>query len=146
MLRITKQTDYAIVLLTHFAVDKARSVHNARDLAQAVNLPLPTTSKILKALARADLLNSHRGVKGGYRLARDPKDISVHEVIRALEGPIAITECLDASADCGIEPTCPVRANWHRINGAVQDALAAIPLSDMAAAYSFPSAGTAEVS
>ena len=77
MLRITKQTDYAIVLMTNFAVTRQGSVHNARDLARLVNLPLPTVSKILKALARADLLASHRGVKGGYSLARNPDEISV---------------------------------------------------------------------
>ncbi len=145
MLRITKQTDYAIVILTHFAVKERSAVHNARDLAQMVNLPLPTTSKILKALARADLLTSHRGVKGGYALAREPKNISVREIVCALEGPIAITECLDLEADpCGIEKTCPARANWQRINQAVRNALDAIPLSEMASGMSF-SSRTAEV-
>ncbi len=137
MLRITKQTDYSIVLMTHFASDASRSVHNARDLANEINLPLPTVSKILKALAREGLLESHRGVKGGYSLARDPKQISVEEIVTALEGPIAITECLDDGIDdCGIGRGCPVRANWHRINQAVRVALGAIPLSEMASPVS----------
>jgi FeS assembly SUF system regulator len=131
MLRITKQTDYGIVLMTHFAADEARSVHNARDLAAMTKLPLPTVSKILKAMARADLLLSHRGVKGGYSLARDPAAISVAAIIEALEGPIAITECLDDGAECDIEGSCPVRTNWERLNGAVRDSLDAIPLSEM---------------
>ena len=132
MLRITKQTDYGIVLMTYFAGDKSRSVHNARDLATAAALPLPTVSKILKGLARADLLKSHRGVKGGYSLAREPDDIAVGEIIRAIEGPIAITECLDDSAsDCDIQRCCPVRANWQRINEAVRVALHAVPLTEM---------------
>jgi len=136
MLRITKQSDYGIVLMTRFAAAEAGKVHSTRDLAKSANLPLPTASKILKALARAGLLASHRGVKGGYRLARNPAEISVEEIIRALEGPIAITECLDsAQKDCDIEGTCPVRTNWERINDAVRDALTAIPLSEMA---SFP--------
>ena len=138
MLRITKQTDYGIVLMTYLAADRRRSVHNARDLANVVNLPLPTVSKILKALARADLLVSHRGVKGGYSLSRDPHEISVEEIIVALEGPIAITECLDEDkSDCDIVRSCPVQANWQRINNAVQDALRGIPLTEMAPSFIF---------
>jgi len=132
MLRITKQTDYGILLMTWFAADKARGIHNARDLAEIACLPLPTVSKILKGLARADLLLSHRGVKGGYSLARDPDRIQVGEIIHAIEGPIAITECLDDEGpDCNIQRSCPVRANWQRINEAVRDALHAVPLTDM---------------
>lgn len=141
MLRITKQSDYGIVLMTLFAGTGEGRVHSTRDLAAGANLPLPTVSKILKALARAGLLRSHRGVKGGYRLARDPAHISVEEIIRALEGPIAITECIDDDSMCEIEGTCPVRTNWQRINSAVKDALAAIPLSEMAAQVSFGQSG-----
>lgn len=139
MLRLTRQCDYGIVLMTHFAGDVNETVQNARDLARCVNLPLPTVSKILKALARAGLLVSHRGVKGGYGLARPPGEITVDEIIEALEGPIALTECLDGAADeCGIEFSCPVRTNWQRINGAVRDALRGIPLSEMATTITFP--------
>jgi FeS assembly SUF system regulator len=137
MLRITKQSDYGIVLMTLFAGDGRERVHSTRDLAALAKLPLPTVSKILKALARAGLLQSHRGVKGGYRLSRQPGDISVEEIIRALEGPIAITECVEVGSDCEIEGTCPVRTNWQRINGAVRDALAGIRLSEMATSVSF---------
>jgi FeS assembly SUF system regulator len=137
MLRITKQSDYGIVLMTLFAGDGRERVHSTRDLARLAKLPLPTVSKILKALARAGLLGSHRGVKGGYRLARDPAEISVEEIIRALEGPIAITECVEAMSDCEIEGSCPVRTNWQRINDSVRDALAAIRLSEMTSGVSF---------
>jgi len=139
MLRLTRQCDYSIVLMTHFAGDQDETVRNARDLAKCVNLPLPTVSKILKALARAGLLVSHRGVKGGYCLARSPDQITIDEIIEALEGPIALTECLDGAADeCGIEISCPVRTNWQRINHAVRDALRGIPLSEMATTVTFP--------
>jgi FeS assembly SUF system regulator len=137
MLRITKQSDYGIVLMTLFAGGEPGRVHSTRDLAKGARLPLPTVSKILKALARAGLLQSHRGVKGGYRIARDASRITVEEIIRALEGPIAITECIEEGSDCEIEGTCPVRGNWQRINAAVKDALAAIPLSEMAAQVAF---------
>jgi FeS assembly SUF system regulator len=135
MLRITKQTDYAIVLMSCLASRRGAdgdAVHTARDLAKFANLPIPTVSKILKAMTRAGLVESRRGVKGGYSIARSPSEITVAEVVEALEGPIAITECLDeTSADCGIEGCCPTRINWQRANGAVRDALRAIPLSEM---------------
>jgi FeS assembly SUF system regulator len=132
MIRITKQTDYGIVLLTHFAAQPERYV-SAPELAAETQLPLPMVSKILKVLVREGLLLSHRGVKGGYGLARAPREISMAQIIAALEGPIAITECIEVSSDCSHEPLCPVRSNWHRINAAVRGALEGITLDEMAA-------------
>ena len=131
MIRITKQTDYGIVLLTHLANHPERSF-NAPELAAEAHLPLPMVSKILKLLTRDGLLVSHRGVKGGYGLARDAAEISMAAVIAALEGPIAITECIDTSGDCSHEQLCPVRSNWHRINQALRGALEEITLEEMA--------------
>ena len=131
MIRITKQTDYAIVLLTHLAGNPERQV-NAPELAGETRLPLPMVSKILKLLVREGVLQSHRGVKGGYGLARPADLISMAEVIAALEGPIAITECIDDVGDCSHEPFCAVRGRWHRINEALRDALAGITLAEMA--------------
>jgi len=125
-------TDYAVVLATHLAsVDRP---HAARDLALHTQIPEPTASKVLKKLARAGVVSSQRGVKGGYALARPARRIGIHEVIEAIEGPIAVTECSDESADssCEYETRCEVRANWQRINQAVQSALAQISLADMA--------------
>jgi FeS assembly SUF system regulator len=131
MIRITKLTDYGIVLLTHLAVHPERQF-NAPDLAAEAQLPLPMVSKILKLLGREGLLVSHRGVKGGYSLARQPREVSMAEIIAALEGPIAITECIDEAGECFHEPICQVRANWQRINAAVLGALAGITLAEMA--------------
>jgi FeS assembly SUF system regulator len=132
MIRITKTTDYGIVLLTHMADDPERRF-NAPDLAQEAQLPLPMVSKILKLLAREDLLDSHRGVNGGYALARMPRDITVSEIIAALEGPIAITECIDDSpGECVQEDVCPLRSNWQLINSAIRGALDGLRLADMA--------------
>ena len=131
MIRITKQTDYGIVLLTHLAANPEHQ-YNAPELAAEARLPLPMVSKILKLLARESLLVSHRGVKGGYSLARQPEAISMAEIIAALEGPIAITECISVEGDCSHEPLCPVRSNWRRINQAVRTALAGITLAEMA--------------
>ena len=131
MIRITKQTDYGIVLLTHLVADPERQ-YNAPELAAEAHLPLPMVSKILKLLAKESLLASHRGVKGGYSLARPAEEISMAEIIAALEGPIAITECVSVEGDCSHEPLCPVRSNWQRINQAVRMALEGISLSEMA--------------
>ncbi|MGQ0614308.1 MAG: SUF system Fe-S cluster assembly regulator [Planctomycetaceae bacterium] len=132
MIRITRQSDYGIVLLSAFVVGETGELRNARDLSVQTQVPLPMVSKILKALARAGLLRSHRGVKGGYALARPAGRITVAQIIEAIEGPIAITECLDDEAEeCGIERSCPVRSNWNRINGAIRTALSGIALSEM---------------
>jgi FeS assembly SUF system regulator len=131
MIRITKLTDYGIVLLTHLAGQPERQF-NAPDLAAEAQLPLPMVSKVLKLLVREGLLISHRGVKGGYSLGRPPREISMAEIIAALEGPIAITECIDEAGDCFHEPICQVRSNWQRINAAVRSALAGITLAEMA--------------
>jgi FeS assembly SUF system regulator len=131
MIRITKQTDYGIVLLTHLAAHPERQL-NAPELAAETHLPLPMVSKILKLVAREGLLTSHRGVKGGYGLARQAEEISMAEIIAALEGPIAITECISVEGDCSHETLCPVRSNWQRINVAVRAALEGISLAEMA--------------
>ena len=135
MLRVTKTADYGIVVMTHLATSHRQL--NARDVARGARLPLPMASKILKALSREGLLVSHRGTKGGYSLARDPEQITIADIIRALEGPIAVTECTDrVHGDCDIERICPVRSNWHRINQAIRGALEQITLAEMS--HPFP--------
>jgi FeS assembly SUF system regulator len=132
VLRITKQTDYGIVLLSRMAAEPER-LFNAPELAEAAQLPLPTVSKILKLLARDDLLESHRGAKGGYCLMRAPEAITVAEIIFSLEGPIAMTECIDdGPGECQQEGSCPLQANWQLINQAVREALEGISLRQMA--------------
>ncbi len=131
MIRMSKQTDHSIVLLTRFAASPAATTYTTRELAEATELSQPTVSKVLKALARAGLLASHRGVRGGYSLSRPPEEITVAEIIAVTEGGVAMTECVSAPGDCEQEPTCGVRANWHRINDAVVDALEKVSLADM---------------
>ncbi|MCE5228535.1 SUF system Fe-S cluster assembly regulator [bacterium] len=131
MIRLTKITDYAIVLLCQMATQGQETTHNARDLAGLTRLPLPMVSKILKALARGGILASHRGTKGGFRLIRPASQIRISEIIQALEGPIAITECLTDQARCGVGTHCPLRISWNRINEAIQGALDGITLAEM---------------
>jgi FeS assembly SUF system regulator len=132
MLRITRQADYGIVLLTTFARLPRGETVTASELARRTRLPAPTVTKVLKLLAREGLLTSHRGVQGGYQLARAPAAIDLVEVISVLEGPIALTQCSAHAAGCEREPVCPVRPNWQRIDNAVRSALAGITLADMA--------------
>jgi FeS assembly SUF system regulator len=131
MIRMNKLTDYAILVLTHAARVPGAS-HTARDLSAQAHVPLPTVSKILKLLQKAGLLVSHRGIKGGYSLARPADDISIATVVQALEGPIALTECSGTGSLCGLEPECMVRSNWRTISAAVREALERISLAALA--------------
>jgi len=131
MIRITRQTDYGILLLSQMASHPLTEVHTAKHAAHQSNVPLPMASKILKALARGGLLVSQRGVKGGYRLATAAERISIGDVIQALEGPFGMTECSFNPGACDREGSCPVQTNWKRISVAMRDALDRIPLSDM---------------
>lgn len=132
MFRITRLADYGILLVSHLASDRRTGVHTARDVAGATGVPLPTVSKILKALARAGLLVSHRGVGGGFALARDGRSITVADVLTAIEGPIALTDCLSPTKEaCGVEATCAVRLNWERLNDAVRSALSQVTVAEM---------------
>lgn len=133
MIRINRITDYGIVLMSRIAAAANSGPQTARELAAQSSLPLPMVSKVLKALARGGLLESQRGAHGGYRLGRDPGQISVADMISALQGPIAIAECAtEAPPTCGIESTCPSRGAWQRINDALTETLQSMTLSEMA--------------
>jgi FeS assembly SUF system regulator len=130
MLRVTRLTDYATLILTVLASRPDR-VHSAADLAERARLEAPTVSKVLKPLAHAGLVEGFRGVNGGYRLARAPEAISLVEIVEAIEGPLGMTECSVHAGQCGIEEHCGVRANWRRINDVVADALRGVSLAQM---------------
>jgi len=130
MLRMGKLTDYGIVLMSYLAENTALH-HNAHTLSEAVRVPLPTVRKVLKALSQYGLLDSERGAHGGYSLSKASRAISIAEVITAIEGPIALTECVSAESHCEQEVHCVVQTNWERINSAVYHALDEVKLSDM---------------
>ncbi len=99
-------------------------------------MPLPTVAKLLNALSHENLIESHRGAAGGYTLRRPAEDISVAEIIQALEGPIALTACVEGSEDdCGVASLCPMRGNWDRVNRAIYGALSEVTLADMASNF-----------
>ena len=132
MVKLGKLTDYGLVLMTLIARGEGLPLRTARDLAVDSRLPLSTVSKLLKQLLQSGLLTSHRGMRGGYFLAREPRDITVIEIIAAIEGPMALTECsADVSGLCNLESFCPIKSNQQIINQAVRGVLDKITLSDL---------------
>lgn len=118
--------------MTVMARDPTRT-QSAPDLASRSHLSAATVAKLLRQLARGGLVESARGVHGGYRLARAPSAITVADVIAALEGPIALTECAGAKSCCSIESHCGIRGNWRLINTALETALRSVTFAQMAA-------------
>lgn len=134
MIRLTKQSDYGILLMTQFARAGKSGLFSTSDLANRSGLSVPMVNKTLKLLQRGGLLTSVRGVNGGYQLARDAGTITLEEVIEAVDGPIALTECHEhglGGSVCGITATCPTRVNWGVINSAIRDSLAGVTLLQM---------------
>lgn len=131
MLRLSKLTDYGSVAMAHFACHPDR-IQAAGELAAAIGVAVPTASKILKMLARADLLRSVRGAKGGYMLSRPAGEISIAEVIDAMEGPVGLTECSVVAGLCAQEASCSIRGNWQRINRVIRDALDQMTVAELA--------------
>jgi FeS assembly SUF system regulator len=131
MLRISKLTDYAILIMVELTRDC--EMLSAQALAERVGVEVPTASKVLKLLAGGGLLESFRGANGGYRINRKASEISVAEVIAAIEGPIAMTECSIEEGLCSQEDSCELRGNWQRISLAVADALQKVSLAEMGA-------------
>jgi FeS assembly SUF system regulator len=129
MIKLSKLSDYGVMLMTELARRHGQGSLTARDLAGELALPQPTVSKLLKLLAKSDLLDSQRGVKGGYSLARDPETIDLAEILAALEGPVSMTACVDG--DCAHLNSCNARSSWHWINQRVIEALREVTLADM---------------
>ncbi len=132
MLRLSRLTDYAIVVLAHMARTAHVCVHPATDIAEATSIPLPTVQKVLKQLGRDGLLRSVRGARGGYALAVDPAEVTVARVIRCIEGPPALTACsIPGHHSCGDQPHCAVSNHWPVLNAAVVAALEAVSILDV---------------
>jgi len=133
MIRLSRLTDYSVALLSYMGKEGKSDLWAASDLADRSGLPMPTVAKILKLLAKSGLLAAHRGAAGGYRLARPMSEISVADIIEAMDGPIAITDCSEGSAHsgCNIERICPMSQGWNKVNRAVLKALKEMSLADM---------------
>ncbi len=135
MFRLNRLTDYGVVVLTQMSRNP-KDLRTAPQISQENGVPLPTVAKLLSALAHGSLIDSHRGAAGGYTLNRPAEDISVAEIIQTLEGPIALTACVEGSEDCcDVESLCPMRGNWDRVNKAIYGALSEVTLADMAGSF-----------
>lgn len=130
MLRMSKLTDYGTLVLAHLASSPG-SLASAGQVASQTRIAQPTVSKLLKSLARAGLVVSERGAQGGYQLARAPELISAADIIDALEGPVAITECSSADGACDLEAFCRVGRAWQKINSSIREALQHVTLTDL---------------
>jgi len=153
MLRLSKLTDYAVVVLIRLAEGEralartgaAEAVQTSPGIAAATGVPEPTVAKVLKALACANLVVSQRGARGGYRLGRPITTISVADVIAAVDGPIALTACVEGSSGgCDVHSICAVRGRWDPVNDAIRAALSGITLAGMRAAAVPPAFRIAE--
>lgn len=131
MLRLSKMNDYAVVVMGHMANHSGERL-TAPDIADATGIAPATVSQVLKKLNHGGLVLSQRGAHGGYSLQRGATDISVAEIVEALEGPVALTACVDgAVGHCGVETFCPIRGGWDRVNTAMRQALESVKLADM---------------
>ena len=119
--------DYGSQVMAYMARNQA--VNSANEVASATGIAVPTVSKILKMLARGNLLTSLRGARGGYVLSRPPAEISIAEIIDAMDGPISITEC--STSTCEQELVCSTRSNWQGINNLIREALEKVSLAQM---------------
>jgi FeS assembly SUF system regulator len=136
-MRLSRLADYGVLLMSHIARQPER-VCTSVSLSEGARLPIPTVSKLLAKLVRAGLLQSIRGRDGGYLLALQPKDITVEAIITAVDGPIALTVCLESGEGaCDLEGVCPSQPNWRRINDALRRALSDVSLLDISTPSSF---------
>lgn len=137
MLRISKLTDYATVVLGSLAV-APQTQRTAAELAAATQVAAPTVSKLLKQLQRAQLVSSARGLKGGYRLARPASEITAAQILDALEGPLALTACASVHHQCDLEATCRVGSAWQRVSVAIRRSLEEVTLEELAGLAAAP--------
>lgn len=131
MFKLNKLADYATVLMAYIAAHSGQ-IFTARDLAAATHISLPTVGKILKIMAKAKLLRSTRGAKGGYELGKPAADISIAAILFAIEDKVAMTDCSHHAGDCSLEQYCSIRCNWQLISETILNALESLSLADMA--------------
>lgn len=134
-MRLSSLADYAVVMMAAAARHCGATCRlNATLLAGETGLPLPTVQKLVSRLSAAGLIESARGGGGGFRLARPPAAISLADIVEAIEGPIALTACVDAGKhDCAVADNCRVRPYWNDVNGMVRAALAGVSLASLSA-------------
>jgi len=131
MIRMSKLADYGTVVMAQMAHEPER-LQSTAQIAARTRLPATTVSKVLKLLAKQVLVTAERGKQGGYRLSRQPAQISVAEIIDAVDGPFGLTECAAGSGLCTLESSCALRSHWRRISQLVRRAVESVTLDQMA--------------
>ena len=132
-MRLSSLADYAVVMMSAAARHRCGTRLSATSLSMETGVPLPTAQKLMQKLSHAGLLSSLRGTGGGFKLTRPAAAITLADIIEAIEGPIAMTPCVETGRhDCGLESSCQTKPHWGAINGAVRGALAAVPLTQLA--------------
>lgn len=131
MLKLTKKADYGLIAMRHLAGNAHLGACSAKDLAELYSIPQEALAKILQRLKSAKLLRSQQGTNGGYVLARDARDISALEVIRAIEGPLFITSCSTSRGECGQSVRCTVRAPLQKVNRTIEEVLAKLTVWEL---------------
>lgn len=130
MLKISRLTDYATAVVLF--LQKDNQLQSSELIAQAVGLEIPTVSKVLKLLTKAQILSSIRGANGGYQLAKNNANVSLYDVITAIEGNTAITECTNADSLCSQEQNCNTRSGWQQVNDDIKNILLNMTIKRMA--------------
>lgn len=134
-MRLSSMADYAVVTMAAAARHCGHARVSASELAEETGLPAPTVQKLVSRLTAAGLLRSSRGAGGGLKLARPAAAITLADIVEAVEGPIALTACVEQGRhDCGLEGTCQVQPHWPLVNAALRGALAGVPLTQLAGA------------
>jgi FeS assembly SUF system regulator len=131
MIKISRLADYAVVILTTMGKD-AEELVTASEVSVRTNLPEPTVAKVLKLLSKADLVTSTRGASGGYKPSRNVKEISIVEIVTAVDGPVSLTACVEGGdGGCSYHDCCPVKGRWDLVNDAIHKALEGLTLGTM---------------
>ena len=133
MLRFTKRADYGLMAIHYIAINDGFGAVSAKRIAEEFAIPPELMAKILQRLAKQGLVVSTNGPKGGYALARRPTEITVGQVIRALEGPINIVSCLEDS-ECPQMEKCNLRRPVHKIQAAITQVLDTMSLAELTSA------------
>ena len=131
MLKVSKLADYAVVVLATLSKGDS-GLMTASGISGKTSLPEPTVAKVLKLLARAEIVQSVRGVNGGYKPLYNPSDLSVARIVTAVDGPISVTSCVDDQPDsCAHQSKCSMKGRWNNVNFAIRAALEGVTLADM---------------
>ena len=146
MLRLSKKADYALLAMRHLAAQADRDAVSAREVAEAYDIPAELLAKVLQQLVRAGLLGSHHGIRGGYALARPAKEMTVADVIQAIDGPLNVTACSETDHSCDQYSKCNIRDPLWKIKDRIVAALAATSVAELAADLSTQTPGAVPVS